>query len=120
MTPAHAVIIAGGQGQRLGGVRKADIRIGGITMLERVAGALTSATRPIIVATGPHGASLALGLDYIGVSDLDGTGGGPLAGLAAAGASLRSRGITQGALETEGEVHVPNLICFAKPQLPAL
>lgn len=98
MTPAHAVIIAGGQGQRLGGARKADIRIGGITMLERVADALTSAARPVIVATGPHGASLALGPDYIGVSDLDSNGGGPLAGLAAAVASLRSRGITKGAL----------------------
>lgn len=93
MSAPHAVIIAGGEGQRLGGVRKAELRIGGRPLIDRVAGALHDTARPIVVATG-HG-RLPAG-DYIGVSDLTDSFGGPLAGLAAAVDWLAARGVTEG------------------------
>ena len=93
MSAPHAVIIAGGEGQRLGGVRKAELRIGGSRLIDRVAGALHDVTRPILVATG-HG-RLPAG-DHIGVGDLNDSFGGPLAGLAAAVDWLAARGVTDG------------------------
>ena len=93
MIAPHAVIIAGGEGQRLGGVRKAELRIGGVRLLDRVAVALHDVTRPILVATG-HG-RLPAG-DYVGVADLTDSFGGPLAGLAAAVDWLAARGQTDG------------------------
>ncbi|MGV8954008.1 MAG: molybdenum cofactor guanylyltransferase [Cypionkella sp.] len=93
MSPPHAVIIAGGQGQRLGGVRKAELRIGGSRLVDRVASALHDAAQPILVATG-HG-RLPTG-PYIGVADLTDDFGGPLAGLAAAVDWLAAEGISDG------------------------
>ena len=52
MKPFDAIVLAGGEGKRLGGVDKALLTIGSSTMLERVLGALTDAER--IVCVGPR------------------------------------------------------------------
>lgn len=83
-----AVILAGGRGERLGGVVKAQVRIGGVRLLDRVL-ARVSACRPIVVASGPHDpAGLDLPSDVVAVADLPSDYAGPLAGLAAALAVL--------------------------------
>lgn len=97
MSAPYAVIIAGGQGQRLGGVRKRDIRIGGIMLIERVRQALGAVAEPPLVATGP-GEAPVLEDGMLAVADLDGPVGGPLAGLAAAADALQRRGVENGVL----------------------
>lgn len=96
----HALIIAGGQGRRLGGVRKADIAVGGRRLIERVAEAFREADLPVLVATGPVPAEWSLPGGCEQVADLPNSGGGPLAGLVAAVAALRERGKTGGPLVT--------------------
>jgi len=83
-----AVILAGGRGERLGGVVKADLRVGGIRLLDRVMASLAGCA-PIVVAHGPHDPS-AMGLapSVLPVADLPADYAGPLAGLAAAIAAL--------------------------------
>jgi molybdopterin-guanine dinucleotide biosynthesis protein A len=76
-----AAILAGGRGERLGGVNKALIEIGGRTMLDRVAVALVRAD-PILVCGGPN--AFPVGLSHPVIPDLDTPYGGPLAGAAAA------------------------------------
>lgn len=98
MSEVYPVIIAGGEGQRLGGVRKADLRIGGMRLIERVAEKLERAERPRLVATGPRGRQIALPPGWEAVSDMGGVGGGPLAGLVAAVLALREKGIAKGVL----------------------
>ena len=98
MTSLYGVIIAGGQGERLGGVRKADIRIGGVRLIVRVAKVLGVLEQPLMVATGPGPNTAALHPPFLAVSDADDAAGGPLAGLAAAVLALQSRGITDGVL----------------------
>ena len=94
----HGVIIAGGKGERLGGVRKADLRIGGRRLVDRVAEALGAVSAPLLIATGPGGAWPRLPVGAVAVPDLDAPVGGPLAGLAAAAAALRAHGIDRGLL----------------------
>jgi molybdopterin-guanine dinucleotide biosynthesis protein A len=79
-----AVILAGGRGERLGGVIKANLTIGGVRLLERVAAGLAGADT-VLVALGAF-APNELGLlpRQIAVPDLDTAYGGPLAGLGAA------------------------------------
>ena len=98
MSLAYGVIIAGGQGHRLGGVRKADLRIGGSPLIIRVSRVLVTLEQPLIVATGPRDTWLDLGPQFVPVGDIEGFEGGPLAGLAAAVLMLRSRGIVTGTL----------------------
>jgi molybdopterin-guanine dinucleotide biosynthesis protein A len=98
MSPVHAVIIAGGEGQRLGGVRKADLRIGGVRQIDRVVAALWPVAPPILVSTGPEHRRLDLPVDCAALPDLDAPYGGPLAGLAAAVDRLAREGIIQGLL----------------------
>ena len=97
MSAPYAVIIAGGQGQRLGGVRKGDLRIGGVRLVERVRLALGDVAEPLLLATGPGGDSSA-DAGLLAVPDLDGPVGGPLAGLAAAVDALQRRGVRSGIL----------------------
>ena len=97
MSAPYAVIIAGGQGQRLGGVRKGDLRIGGVKLVERVRLALGDVAEPLLLATGPGGDSSA-DAGLLAVPDLDGPVGGPLAGLAAAVDALQRRGVHSGVL----------------------
>lgn len=98
MSLPHAVIIAGGQGARLGGVRKADLRIGGIRLLARVTAALGNVATPLLVSTGPDSGRGMIHNDSHAVRDLPGPVGGPLAGLAAAVDNLQRRGIHSGLL----------------------
>lgn len=84
VTRVAAVILAGGRGERLGGVVKAGLVVAGRRLLDRVADALSSADE-ILVSHGridPDGLGLAAG--HIAVPDLDSDYGGPLAGLAGA------------------------------------
>ncbi|WP_375452036.1 molybdenum cofactor guanylyltransferase [uncultured Devosia sp.] len=96
MSIPHAVIIAGGQGDRLGGVRKAELRLGGQRLIDRVSTALGPVVSPLLVASGP-GHRVPQG-DYPGVPDLSATPSGPLAGLAAAVDWLAENGATDGLL----------------------
>lgn len=80
-----AVILAGGRGRRLGGVVKADLRVGGEPLLQRATAALGSAPLPLVVAGGTiSAAELGLGPRHQLVPDLAVDYAGPLAGLAAA------------------------------------
>jgi molybdopterin-guanine dinucleotide biosynthesis protein A len=92
------VIIAGGGGQRLGGVRKGELRVGGVRLVDRVAQALGPVAAPLLIATGPHRAPPNLPGGALAIADLPYPVGGPLAGLAAAMLALRARGIERGVL----------------------
>jgi len=81
-----AVILAGGSGSRLGQVRKADLRVGGRTLLQRVIDQLGLSHETLLVSTGRDGANGGFG---IGLTDLDLPIGGPLAGLIAAASHIR-------------------------------
>jgi molybdopterin-guanine dinucleotide biosynthesis protein A len=86
-TPA-AVILAGGRGERLGGMVKAELRVGGVRLLDRVL-PIVAGCRPIVVAHGPHDpARLELPAGAVPVADLPGDYAGPLAGFAAAVAAI--------------------------------
>lgn len=79
-----AVILAGGRGERLGGVVKANIEIGGQTLLHRVTAALRTPP-PILVVHGRIAAAdLRLEPQHLPLADLDVDAGGPLLGLATA------------------------------------
>ncbi|MET3925591.1 molybdenum cofactor guanylyltransferase [Devosia sp. 2618] len=95
MSLPHAVIIAGGKGERLGGVRKADLRIGGRRLLDRVIESLGAVAAPLMLSTGP---TLSISSDCVSVADLNADVGGPLAGLAAAVAHLDREGVSKGLL----------------------
>jgi molybdopterin-guanine dinucleotide biosynthesis protein A len=79
-----AVILAGGRGERLGGVVKANLVVGGTRLLERVAGAI----EPVDAVLIAHGAAAPEALYLMPwqtpVPDLDTGYAGPLAGLAGA------------------------------------
>ena len=86
MSRIAAVILAGGRGERLGGVNKALIEIGGQKLIERAVEAIAGCD-PILVAVGRRPFATA-GLRQ--VIDLPGDYAGPLAGVAAAVEALRS------------------------------
>jgi molybdopterin-guanine dinucleotide biosynthesis protein A len=80
-----AIILAGGEGQRLGGVIKANIEIDGKRLLLRVAEALAACDRPMLVSHGRIDPELlALPAGFQPVPDLASDYRGPLAGLAGA------------------------------------
>lgn len=83
-----AVILAGGLGERLGGARKASLKVGGTRLIDRVHAALSDA-QPILVSSGPTGLGpLLLPDGTVSVPDLLPESKGPIAGLAAAVARL--------------------------------
>ena len=98
MSLLHGVIIAGGRGERLGGVRKADLRVGGRRLVDRVAKALGPVAPPLMIAVGPDNDGRGGRDDAVAVMDLAAPVGGPLAGLAAAVAALQAGGIREGLL----------------------
>ncbi len=68
-----AAILAGGQARRLGGVNKADLRIGGRRIVERQLEALRQAADPVFIVSGNHREFDDLGIGV--VADLvDGAG----------------------------------------------
>jgi molybdopterin-guanine dinucleotide biosynthesis protein A len=86
-----ALILAGGRGERLGGAVKANLRIGGVRLLERVSAALGPGVSPVLVAHGvvaPNDLGLLPG--QIAVPDLVSDYAGPLAGVAGGLAWLAS------------------------------
>lgn len=98
MTSPHLVIIAGGAGERLGGVRKADLRVGGRRLIDRVMDAVSERQYPLMISIGPAGRHSVNVAGAVAVPDLPSPVGGPLAGLAAAVANLQERGIGTGLL----------------------
>lgn len=82
------VILAGGGGSRLGHVLKANIVLGGRTLLARVADRFTGCT-PLLLSVGPHDPTAFIDRAHmIPVPDLETDYGGPLAGVVATAAFL--------------------------------
>ena len=52
MSRTFGLVLAGGRGTRLGGVRKATLRIGGISLLHRTLGAFEGQVEAVLVASG--------------------------------------------------------------------
>ena len=78
----YGLILAGGQGERLRHVRKADLRIGGIRLIERVAARFSALETPILVSIAQE---QHLALDgAIPLPDALPTRSGPMAGIYAA------------------------------------
>lgn len=97
MTEYDLLVLAGGEGERMGRVSKAEVEVAGRTMLDRVLDAAEAARRSVIV--GPS----ELARPGIPAVLEDPPLGGPVAGLAA--------GLT--ALEADGDVPVVVLACDA-------
>jgi len=97
VTEVHGVILAGGGGTRLGGVRKAEIRIGGKRLIDRAADVFRGQVSKIAVST-PAGFS---GYRPEGVTPIPdarlGTEG-PLAGLRAAAQYFSKRTLSDSIL----------------------
>ncbi|KRA99834.1 hypothetical protein ASD83_04885 [Devosia sp. Root685] len=81
MSRIFGLILAGGEGSRLGGVRKADLRIGGVRLLQRVAGAFEGKVAELFVASGQIDVS---DLALTSLRDESAISTGPLAGIRAA------------------------------------
>lgn len=91
MSPVAAVILAGGRGERLGGVIKSELRVGAQRLLDRALAVLGQCS-PILVAHGRlDPALLALPSGVKPIADLQGDYAGPLAGVAAAIDALKRR-----------------------------
>lgn len=92
-------ILAGGQGRRLGDVRKATLRIGNRPLLARVAERLRPQIQDLAISIGGHEPSFFEGLaDAPLVSDPPGNPAGPAAGLIAVAQAFAERGLTEGLL----------------------
>ncbi len=81
MSKVHGLILAGGHGSRLGHVRKADLRLGGMRLIERVAARLSGVARPVLISTG-FGETVTLE-NALCLPDGMGDKQGPMAGLVA-------------------------------------
>ncbi|WDR05872.1 NTP transferase domain-containing protein [Devosia rhodophyticola] len=92
MNETVGLILAGGSGQRLGGVRKADLKLGGTRLLDRVSA--STGLADVIVSIGHHPPSTFSKFESVVVPDLTTETGGPLAGLAAAVKHLSKRAQT--------------------------
>lgn len=94
MPKVTGVILAGGSGVRLGGVRKSGIRVGGVALLERVHAAVSAQCDAVLVAAGSSPPHPPPGTAANYVPDAPGPPAGPLSGLAGAVEWLRSHGRT--------------------------
>lgn len=110
-----AVILAGGRGERLGGVNKALLEIGGQRFIDRAVEAARGC-RPILVAVGL--ADFALPDNATAVFDLETDYGGPLAGVAAAVDHLggKQAGVLF-SLAVDTPFFPPDFIARARPML---
>lgn len=59
MTSLGAVVLAGGRARRLGGVEKADLELGGVRLVDRVAAAARAVGAERVVVVGPDRAASA-------------------------------------------------------------
>lgn len=82
------LILAGGGGSRLGGVRKANLRLGNVALIDWVAKALEPQCGAIIISSGPGAFRAAPGMPC--VSDQVGGITGPAAGLLAGALWVRT------------------------------
>lgn len=87
MSRTFGLILAGGEGSRLGGVRKADLRIGGVRLLERVSRIFEAQVAELLIASGQEGT---IG-PHACILDESTTRMGPLAGIRAAVRYLETR-----------------------------
>jgi molybdopterin-guanine dinucleotide biosynthesis protein A len=94
----YGLIIAGGKGSRLGGVRKGDLRVGGVRLIDRVAGSLGAVAPPLLVATGPGRYRGGLPKGAVALTDAEKDHQGPLAALVAAVTWLEAHGVVDGVL----------------------
>jgi molybdenum cofactor guanylyltransferase len=78
----HALILAGGGGERLGGVRKADLRLGNRSLISRVASRLAGQCDDIVVSLPVDGQLRPLPFAATVLRDDPGGLRGPVAGLA--------------------------------------
>lgn len=84
MTRFDAIVVAGGRGERLGGVDKANIKVGEQTLLSRALAAVADAGRTVVV-----GPKRDLPANVVGVSEQP-PGGGPAAAVTAGLAEVTS------------------------------
>lgn len=80
-----AIVVGGGGGERLGGVSKPDLTLGGVRLIDRVCGALLEACGAGCVAVVPPAVRVP---DGVLRTLEDPPGGGPLAGIDAGLAAL--------------------------------
>nr|WP_269813316.1 NTP transferase domain-containing protein [Ornithinimicrobium sediminis] len=80
--PYDVVVLAGGRGERLGGVDKAQVQVGGVSLLDRALSATAGARQRVVVA--PERA----GVDGVVWTLEEPAGGGPVAGVVAGLAGL--------------------------------
>lgn len=86
LAPNHSrnligLILAGGSGRRLGGVRKGDLRLGNVTLLTHVVAALRPQCETILISVGSG--DIAGGSELIPLFDAPDGVAGPAAGLLA-------------------------------------
>lgn len=87
MRPGYgAIVLAGGAGRRMGGRDKPSVLVAGVSMVERVLGAVCDAEPRLVVG---HRQPVPTGVVLI---QEDPPGGGPVAGIAAGLAALGSAG----------------------------
>lgn len=98
-----AIVVGGGGGERLGGVSKPDLTLGGVRLIDRVCGVLVEACGAGCVAVVPPSVRVPEGV----VRTLeDPPNGGPLAGI---DAGLRALGIDDDVLVVVVSVDAPGL-----------
>ena len=107
---AAAIVVGGGGGERLGGVSKPDLTLGGVRLIDRVCGVLTEACAVGCVAVVPPSVRVP---DGVARTLEDPPGGGPLAGI---DAGLRALGVGDDVLVVVVSVDAPGVAAF----LPAL
>ncbi|KKB10759.1 hypothetical protein VE25_16340 [Devosia geojensis] len=84
MSGIAALVLAGGRGERLGGVRKAQLKLGGKRLVDRAVEHLARHCTPVVISTGAlDPALLSLPAGAIPLPDLDLPLAGPLAGIVA-------------------------------------
>jgi molybdopterin-guanine dinucleotide biosynthesis protein A len=84
MSRVVGLILAGGRGERLGGAIKANLEVGGVRLLARVAAAMASVDATLVSIGRFDPAEINLLPGQIPVPDIDSDYAGPLAGLGAA------------------------------------
>lgn len=105
-----AIVVGGGGGERLGGVSKPDLMLGGVRLIDRVCGVLLEACGAGCVAVVPPTVRVPEGI----VRTLeDPPSGGPLAGI---DAGLRALGVDDNVLVVVASVDAPGVAGL----LPAL
>ncbi|RLP07615.1 molybdenum cofactor guanylyltransferase [Propionibacterium australiense] len=112
----HAVVIAGGSGERLGGMSKADIALGGRRLLDLVLDGLDAVVDGALVVVAPGSVQVPEGCRR---TLEDPPGGGPLAGVAAGLAAL-PEAIGQDELVFVCGVDTPAVGALAPPLVRAL